>query len=350
MRRPTRTASSTHSCMLVAPRGTNGTTSVAPMRGCSPRCASRSISCAAHAVARKAASATGPGGPAIVSTMRLWTASACRSSTAAPRTLAAAAWMASITAGWLPSLKLGTHSTRPVANEPLVPLPPLNMISLENALNHSAQDSILDLSVRELLERLGSSDPAPGGGAAAALAGALGAALVQMTANLSIGRPKLADIEAHARRIEAQTAELRQRLAQLGDADAQAYARVSAAYKLPHQDPAQDTERSPAIQAALHEAAAVPLETARLCAAVLELAELAAPLLNRSVISDVMVGALLAQAALESAALNVEVNLAAITDAGAAHALQLELDRARSGSAERLARTLDSARSRLSKS
>ncbi len=80
----------------------------------------------------------------------------------------------------------------------------------------------------------------------------------------------------------------------------------------------------------------------------LELAELAAPLLNRSVISDVMVGALLAQAALESAALNVEVNLAAITDAGAAHALQLELDRARSGSAKRLARTLDSARSRLS--
>ncbi len=174
-----------------------------------------------------------------------------------------------------------------------MPLPPLNMISLENALNHSAQDSILDLSVRELLERLGSSDPAPGGGAAAALAGALGAALVQMTANLSIGRPKLADIEAHARQIEAQAAELRQRLAQLGDADA-------------------------------------------------------APLLNRSVISDVMVGALLAQAALESAALNVEVNLAAITDAGAAHALQLELDRARSGSAKRLARTLDSARSRLS--
>ncbi len=229
-----------------------------------------------------------------------------------------------------------------------MPLPPLNMISLENALNHSAQDSILDLSVRELLERLGSSDPAPGGGAAAALAGALGAALVQMTANLSIGRPKLADIEAHARQIEAQAAELRQRLAQLGDADAQAYARVSAAYKLPHQDPAQDTERSTTIQAALHEAAAVPLETARLCAAVLELAELAAPLLNRSVISDVMVGALLAQAALESAALNVEVNLAAITDAGAAHALQLELDRARSGSAKRLARTLDSARSRLS--
>ena len=104
-----------------------------------------------------------------------------------------------------------------------------------------------------------------------------------------------------------------------------------------------------AIQAALREAAAVPLETARLCAALLQLAEAAAPLLNPSVISDVMVGAVLAQAALESAALNVEVNLAATTDASAADQLQRELEAARSGSAERLARILDTALSRLSK-
>jgi len=64
-----------------------------------------------------------------------------------------------------------------------------------NALNHSDPSSILNLTVGEFLERLGSSDPAPGGGAAAAVAGAMGAALVQMTANLTIGRPKLADVE-----------------------------------------------------------------------------------------------------------------------------------------------------------
>ena len=58
---------------------------------------------------------------------------------------------------------------------------------------------MLDMTVGELLQRLGSSDPAPGGGAAAALAGALGAALVQMTANLTIGRPRLADVEEQAR-------------------------------------------------------------------------------------------------------------------------------------------------------
>ena len=86
-----------------------------------------------------------------------------------------------------------------------------------------------------------------------------------------------------------------------------------------------------------------------MCAAVLELAEVAAPLLNPSVISDVMVGALLAQAALDSAALNVDVNLAAMTDARVTEQLQRELDQARSGSAERLQRILDTARSRLSK-
>jgi formiminotetrahydrofolate cyclodeaminase len=213
-------------------------------------------------------------------------------------------------------------------------------------LNHPAADSILDLTVRELLERLGSADPAPGGGAAAALAGALGAALVQMTANLSIGRPKLADIQDQAVAIEARAADLRRKLAGLADADSQAFERVSAAYKLPRQDDAQKTERSVAIQAALHDAAAVPLETARLCALVLDLAEDAAPLLNPAVISDVMVGALLSQAALASAALNVEVNLAAMTDASAVANLQAELDRQRAGTAERLARILEQGQSR----
>jgi formiminotetrahydrofolate cyclodeaminase len=220
---------------------------------------------------------------------------------------------------------------------------------LKNALNHSPSTSILDLSVRELLERLGSADPAPGGGAAAALAGALGAALVQMTANLSIGRPKLADIQAEARRIEVRAGEQRAQLAQLGDADTHAFERVSAAYKLPREDAAQQAERAAAIQAALLLAAAVPLETAQLCADVLELAEEAAPLLNRSVISDVMVGAQLAEAALASAALNVQVNLASMTAAESVAELQAELDRARSGAGERLARILEVGRSRLGK-
>jgi methenyltetrahydrofolate cyclohydrolase len=216
-------------------------------------------------------------------------------------------------------------------------------------LNHPASRSILDLGVGELLERLGSSEPAPGGGAAAALAGALGAALVQMTANLTIGRPRLADVEAQARRIARRSGELRERLARLGDADAEAFDKVSAAYQLPRGDDAEKAARSHAIQAALQLAAAVPIETARACAEVLEIAEEAAPLLNSAVISDVLVGAVLARAGLESAALNVEINLAAMTDASAIARFSNQLDQARSGTAERLERVLNAGRSRYLK-
>jgi formiminotetrahydrofolate cyclodeaminase len=203
------------------------------------------------------------------------------------------------------------------------------------------------MKVGELLDRLGSSDPAPGGGAAAALAGALGAALLQMTANLTIGRPKLVDVEEQARRLGARAGILRLRLAQLGDADAQAFEQVSAAYRLPRENDAQKAARSAAIQAALHTATAVPVETAQLCAEVLELAEGGAPILNSSVISDVLVGALLARAALEGAALNIDINLATLTDAAAIERYAADLERARLGTTERLQRVLEAGRARF---
>ena len=217
-------------------------------------------------------------------------------------------------------------------------------------MNHSASPSILDLRVGELLARLGSAEPAPGGGAAAALAGALGAALVQMTANLTIGRPRFAAVEDQARGIEARAGALRQRLAELGDADAAAFEEVGAAYKLPRQDDTQKAARSRAIQLALQAAAAVPLETARICAEVLEVAEEAAPILNPAVISDVMVGAVLAQAALASAALNVEINLASMTDPSVTQPLAADLARARAGVDARVSRVLETGRSRFPKS
>ncbi|HEV7661966.1 MAG TPA: cyclodeaminase/cyclohydrolase family protein, partial [Chloroflexota bacterium] len=209
--------------------------------------------------------------------------------------------------------------------------------------------SLLDLSLGELLRRLGSSDPAPGGGAAAAVTGALGAALVQMTANLTVGRPRFADIAPQASAIEDRSATLRDRLAALGDVDAAAFDEVSTAYKLPRTDDAEKAARSAAIQTALRGAAQVPLETAQLCADVLAVAEEAAPLLNAAVISDVLVGALLAHAALESAAVNVEINLAAMSDIAAAEQFAADLAAAREGAAERLERILAAGRSRFSK-
>jgi formiminotetrahydrofolate cyclodeaminase len=207
--------------------------------------------------------------------------------------------------------------------------------------------SLLDTSVRDLLAALGSEAPAPGGGAAAALAGALGAALVQMTANLTLGRPRLAEVQEQARAIEAHAAGLRERLAKLAEADADAYTAVSAAYRLGRDTEEQKRARSAAIQSALGQAAGVPLEVAGACAEVLRACEAAAPVLNPSVISDVMVGALLAHAGLEAAAVNVEVNLASMSDADSVERLRGQLGQARAGKAEQLARVLGTAGSRI---
>jgi formiminotetrahydrofolate cyclodeaminase len=168
-----------------------------------------------------------------------------------------------------------------------------------------------------------------------------------MTANLTVGRRRFAEIEDQAKRIAQRAATLRQRLALLADADAEAFERVSAAYKLPRADDVQKNARIEAIQLALVSAAEVPLETARLCAEVLAVADEAAPILNPAVISDVMVGGLLAEAALRSAAVNVEINLASMTSTDAIERLSRELDNARSGADERLARILATGRSRF---
>jgi formiminotetrahydrofolate cyclodeaminase len=214
-------------------------------------------------------------------------------------------------------------------------------------LNHPESSSIFDLTLGEFLNRLGSSDPTPGGGAAAAVVGALGAALIEMTANLTIGRPRLADVQDQAHSIERRASDLRARLQKLGDADAEAFDQVTAAYKLPRADEAQKAARAEAIQAALRVAADVPLESARISAEVVELAEQAAPVLNAAVISDVLVGALAAQAALNSAALNVEINVASMTDAASVERYSAELARAREGVDERVERILATGRSRF---
>jgi formiminotetrahydrofolate cyclodeaminase len=219
-----------------------------------------------------------------------------------------------------------------------------------HALNHSPtppDSALLDLSVRDFLGALASRAPTPGGGAAAALAGAVAAALIEMTANLTIGKPKFASVEEQARRIASAAAELQYQFQDQVEADARAFGRVSAAYRLPKSTDAERQARSASIQTALSEAAAIPLEAAKACAVLLELCETAAPVLNPAVISDVLVGALLAQGALESAAVNVEVNVAAMSDAAAARRLAAAVAEARAGAAGRVERILAVGRSRF---
>jgi len=164
------------------------------------------------------------------------------------------------------------------------------------------------------LDDLASGEPTPGGGSAAALAGALGAALATMVAHLTVGRQRYVDVDAQMQAVVHEAEALRGRLTALVVEDAQAYEQVRAAYRLPKESADDLAARSAAVQAAMQGASVTPLETMRACIAVLRLAEQAATLGNVNAATDGAVGALLAQAGLRGAALNVRVNLGGMED------------------------------------
>ena len=168
---------------------------------------------------------------------------------------------------------------------------------------------LTDLPVREFLDRLGSSDPVPGGGSAAALAAALGAALVAMVAELTIGRPAYAEHDETIRKIRFDAIDRRVELLDLAQQDADAYDVVVRARHLPKDSDAEKTARSSALEAAMLEAARIPLRAAVVASEVLDLAERIAPIGNKNAASDAGVAAQLAAAGLRGALLNVRINL-----------------------------------------
>lgn len=174
--------------------------------------------------------------------------------------------------------------------------------------------SMAELALREYVEALAGDAPAPGGGSAAALAGALAAASARMVGSFTIGRQKYADVEDEIRAHLAAIDAVRAEMLALVQADVDAFGAVGAAYGMPRETAEEKSARSAAIQEALRVAADVPLRLARACA---ELSRHLPALLakgNRNLASDVGVGARLCIAACECAWLNVEVNLAALKD------------------------------------
>ncbi len=186
---------------------------------------------------------------------------------------------------------------------------------------------IAEGSVREFLDRLAAASAAPGGGAAAALAGAMGAALVSMACRLTSGRARFAAVEEEVRDILDQAERLRGRLMELADSDRRAFDQVMAAYRLPKETQAQREERHEAVQAALKEATRVPLEIAEACAHVIRLAGQAISLVNPNARSDMSVGALLADAGLQGARLNIHINLSGVEDRAFVREKRQALDR-----------------------
>lgn len=173
-----------------------------------------------------------------------------------------------------------------------------------------------DLQVGGFLDALASKEPVPGGGSGAALGGALGAALVSMVCNLTIGKKGYEASWKPLTDVLERSEALRARITELLEADTQAYAKVMEAYRMPRGTDKEKAARKKAVQAALRHAAEVPLEVAESCGEVVDLALPAAQMGNRWAVSDAGVGALLAEAAMHAALLNVKINLASIDDAG----------------------------------
>lgn len=172
----------------------------------------------------------------------------------------------------------------------------------------------LDQPLRSFLEDTASKTPTPGGGSVAALVGSLGAALLCMVGNFTLGKPKFEKVERDIREILKEADKLKEELSGLIQKDIEAYARFSQTSRMPRDTSELEEKRRQALQIALKNATQVPLTTAKLALRLLELAQLLVSKGNPNLITDVGVGALLADAALQSAALNVQINLGYIKD------------------------------------
>jgi formiminotetrahydrofolate cyclodeaminase len=188
------------------------------------------------------------------------------------------------------------------------------VILKHSAFNQESQNMIKDQPVQQFLDELASKAATPGGGSAAAIMAAMGASLVSMVCNLTLGKKNYAAVEEEIQAVLARSEDLRARLTDMIRADVDVFGQVMAAYGMPKATDEEKQVRGLAIQTALQAATDVPLACAKACAEVIELSRTVAEKGNKNVVSDAGVAVLAAYAALKSAALNVYVNVAAIED------------------------------------
>ncbi|MDX1662226.1 MAG: glutamate formimidoyltransferase [Candidatus Promineifilaceae bacterium] len=193
------------------------------------------------------------------------------------------------------------------------------------------------------LEATAGAEATPGGGAVAALAGALGAALAEMVAGLTVGRKKYAGVEEEAQEVQEEAAMLRERLTEGVVADAAAFDRVMAAYRAKELDKAA---REAAIEEAMIGAGEAPLQVARLSRDVARLAETIARVGNANAVTDAAGGAIMAHAAVQTAALNVKINAASLQDQERAEQWRQEVEALEAETAERVSSIMEIAAER----
>lgn len=179
-----------------------------------------------------------------------------------------------------------------------------------------AVDATLN-SCRDFVEALASSAPTPGGGGAAALAGAIGTALGNMVGALTVGKKKYAEVEAEIVALRQKCDALQRELLDQVAADAEGFEPLAKAYGIPRDDPS----RSEILEAATLNACAVPMRIMALCGEAIEAVAVFAEKGSRIAVSDAGCGAALLKAALQSASLNVFINTRALWDREAAERL-----------------------------
>lgn len=171
--------------------------------------------------------------------------------------------------------------------------------------------NLVDLTVSEFIEEVGSNKPAPGGGSVSALGGALGAALAVLVGKATIGKEKFIDVQEEMESVVSKGTELYQTLNKLVDEDTEAFNQILQAYRMPKDEP---EVRSAAIQDAVKRAAEVPLQTAKISFEVLDLIIAVAERGNKNAITDAGVAALFAESAIRGALFNVKINMLSIKD------------------------------------
>jgi formiminotetrahydrofolate cyclodeaminase len=197
------------------------------------------------------------------------------------------------------------------------------------------------------LDDLASGAPTPGGGSAAAVIGAMGAALISMVCNVTLGKKGQEAVAPAMHSALDESERLRARLTSMVADDVAAFDGLMAAYRLPKGSEVEKSHRAETIQTTLRAATETPLACARACAEVVALSRRAAEQGFSGVVSDAGVGVLAANSALRSAALNVYINAPALKDREFAQAALTEIEQLLAMSARESEAVFELVRSRL---
>lgn len=174
--------------------------------------------------------------------------------------------------------------------------------------------NLVEQRVIDFVAATASKEPTPGGGVIAALTGATGAALAEMVANLTFGKKGYEEVQSEMEELQTKAEAIRNRMLELSQADADVFNIFMNALGLPKNTDEEKIARTAAIQQAYKDAAMVPFEIGELAYRIFELAELASSKGNQNLITDGVIAAINARAAVKAAFLNVRINLSGIKD------------------------------------